>query len=131
MLSTGFGRVLVAVYAVFAIAATGRSSWQIYDRFDAAPLAFGLSGLAALVYIVATFALVTDRVGLAWFAISIELHGVVLIGAWSVLEQERFPEATVWSQFGSGYGYIPLILPVIGAIWLIRSTRAKDERPHR
>lgn len=128
MLAQGFGRVLVAVYAVFAIAATGRSVWQIYDRFGDAPLAFTLSAVAAVVYIVAVVALVTQRVGLAWSAIAFEFCGVVGVGTWSVLDPGRFPEATVWSEFGSGYGYVPLVLPLIGAWWL-RRNRGPGDRP--
>ena len=33
---------------------------------------------------------------------------------------ELFNEATVWSHFGQGYGYIPLILPFLGLFWLLR-----------
>ena len=40
--ASGIGRVLVAVYAVLAIAATGRSVFQIFDRFEEAPIAFSL-----------------------------------------------------------------------------------------
>jgi len=53
----GVGRVLVAVYAVLAIAATGRSVFQIIDRFHEAPVAFVLSAVAGVIYIVATIAL--------------------------------------------------------------------------
>ena len=36
----GFGRVLVTVYGVFALAATARSLVQIATRFDEAPVAY-------------------------------------------------------------------------------------------
>lgn len=120
VLAQGFGRVLVAVYAVFALAATGRSAWQIYDRFDQAPLAFGLSAVAAAVYLVAVVALVSGRVTLAWSAIAVEFVGVVGVGLWSFADPDRFGEPTVWSHFGSGYGYVPLVLPLVGAWWLRR-----------
>ena len=45
--SLGIGRVLVAVYGILALAATGRSVFQIIDRFSEAPLAFSLSALFA------------------------------------------------------------------------------------
>lgn len=121
MLTQGFGRLLVATYAVFAIAATGRSSYQIYDRFADAPLAFVLSAVAAVVYFIAVVALATGQVPIAWWAIAVEFAGVVGVGAWSILEPDRFPEATVWSHFGSGYGYVPLALPLLGAWWLWRN----------
>jgi drug/metabolite transporter (DMT)-like permease len=96
---SGIGRVLVAVYAVLALAATGRSFVQIVQRFDEAPLAYTLSALAAVVYIVATVALL--RPGrtwyrIAWATIVFEFAGVVLVGALSVLQPELFPDDTVW-----------------------------------
>ena len=53
----GFGRVLVAVYGLLALAATGRSVLQITEDFDRAPVAYFLSAFAAVIYIVATIGL--------------------------------------------------------------------------
>lgn len=120
----GFGRVLVVIYAIFAIAATSRSVIQIVSRFDEAPIAYSLSALAAVIYIVATVALArgdqTSRT-VAYVAIGIELAGVLLIGTASVLFPDAFPRASVWSTFGRGYLFIPLILPLVGLWWLRRS----------
>jgi hypothetical protein len=117
----------VAVYAVFAIAATGRATLQIVEYFHRAPVAYTLSALAALIYIVATVALARgDRtsVRVATVSCSIELAGVLVVGALSYVNTEAFPDKTVWSHFGSGYGYVPLVLPVIGLLWL-RSVRRR------
>lgn len=118
--ASGFGRVLVAVYAVFAFSATGRTVYQLATKASEAPLAFSLSAVAALVYVVATYALARRRRTLATWAIWFELVGVVVVGALSFAVPEWFPEATVWSHFGSGYGYIPLVLPFVGLWWLRR-----------
>jgi hypothetical protein len=113
--------VLVAIYAVFALAATARASVQLLTRFDEAPVAYLLSALAGLIYIVATITLArgtraSRRVALA--AIIIELVGVVLIGTLSVVDPAAFPRATVWSVYGIGYGFVPLVLPILGLAWL-------------
>ena len=50
----------------------------------------------------------------------VELVGVLAVGLASVLLPEEFADATVWSQFGRGYGYVPLVLPVIGLWWVLR-----------
>jgi hypothetical protein len=123
----GFGRLLVAVYGLLALAATGRSILQITEYFDRAPVPFLLSALAALIYLVATVGLARgDRasVRLATVALSVELAGVLVVGAWSLARPEAFPEKTVWSHFGSGYGYVPLLLPVVGLWWIRRTARA-------
>ena len=121
---SGPGRVLVAVYAVFALAATARAGVQIVTKFDQAPLAYLLSAVAAIVYIVATVALarsgpVARRV--AFVACSVELVGVLVIGTLSLAWPDAFPDETVWSGFGRGYGFVPLVLPVLGLLWLRRS----------
>jgi hypothetical protein len=36
---------------------------------------------------------------------------------------EDFPKATVWSGYGSGYGFVPLVLPLVGLWWLRRTSR--------
>jgi len=123
----GFGRVLVAVYGLFALAATSRSAVQLTTRFNEAPLAYLLSAFAGAVYIVATVSLarggVTSR-RLATVAISVELVGVLVVGAASELFRSAFPAATVWTGFGSGYGFVPLVLPLVGLWWLRHTQRS-------
>lgn len=116
----GPGRLIVAVYAVLALAATGRSTLQITEYFDRAPLAYLLSAVAAVIYLVATVALAKNWRRIALVACSIEFAGVLVVGLASYLAISAFPDKTVWSHFGSGYGYVPLVLPVIGLWWLRR-----------
>jgi cytochrome bd-type quinol oxidase subunit 2 len=123
---TGPGRVLIAVYAIFALSATARSAYQILTRFDHAPVAYLLSALAAVIYVIATVGLArggrTSR-RVAAVSITVELIGVLAIGAISLLEPEAFPDATVWSAFGRGYGFVPLVLPILGLLWLRHTAR--------
>jgi hypothetical protein len=120
---TGIGRVLVIVYAIMALAATGRSFVQIVQRFDEAPLAYTLSAVSAVVYIVATLALVfAGRRGwylVAWVAIVFELVGVLVVGTLSLAVPELFAHDSVWSWFGRGYVFVPLVLPFLGLWWLM------------
>ena len=119
---SGPGRMLIAVYGIFAVAATSRSAVQLATRFEQAPLAYVLSAFAAVVYVVATAALagvVSRRV--AYLACGVELVGVVVVGAASLVFADAFPDATVWSDFGGGYGFVPLVLPVLGLLWLRRT----------
>ena len=127
--SSGAGRVLVAVYAILAIAATGRSVFQIIDRFGEAPIAFSLSALAAVVYVIATVALALGWRRVALLTICFELAGVLVIGTLSILAPALLGldsldpfgrQATVWSAYGAGYLLVPLVLPVLGLLWLRR-----------
>lgn len=127
--AVGVGRALIAVYGVLALAATARSFVQIVGRFEQAPLAYTLSALSGVVYILATIALIGRGpvwYRIAWVAIGFELIGVLAIGAVSLARPELFPDATVWSQFGMGYLFVPLVLPVLGIWWLIH-TRPRPE----
>lgn len=120
---SGGRRVLVALYATFALAAGARAGVQLATRFDEAPLAYVLSALAAAVYLVATIALVRGGSGgwrTALVAMSVELVGVLVVGALSLADPGAFPDETVWSGFGRGYLYIPLVLPVLGLLVLRR-----------
>lgn len=119
----GPGRLLVAVYATFAIAASARAGYQLATRFAEAPVAYLLSAVAAAVYVLATVALLRDRRRVALLSIGFELVGVLGVGAWSLVDTGRFPDETVWSSFGAGYGYVPLVLPVLGLLWLRRTAR--------
>jgi len=120
----GPGRVLVAVYGLFALSASARAGVQIATKFHEAPVAYLLSALAAVIYIVATVALARNDRRLAIACCSVELLGVLTVGTVSLLDRSAFPDATVWSGYGSGYGFVPLVLPVLGLWWLRRTRRA-------
>ena len=120
--------MLISVYLVLAIAATFRSVYQIITKFDEAPLAYSLSALAGVVYIVATVALIKRRGvwrTVAWAALLFELCGVVVVGVLSITVPQLFGHPSVWSFFGSGYLFIPLVLPILGLLWLSRTGRVE------
>ena len=123
----GVSSVLIIVYGILALAATGRSFFQIATRFDTAPVAYLLSALSALVYIVATVSLIRRGAlwyRIAWATISFEFLGVLVVGLLSIVDPVLFPSDTVWSVFGRGYLFIPLVLPLFGMLWLSTGGRA-------
>jgi len=124
--SSGPGRLLVLVYGVFALSAGARAAVQIATKFDQAPEAYLLSAFAAVVYLFAAAGLAGSgprarRV--ATVAVLIELVGVLAVGTLSRLVPEEFPDATVWSGYGEGYGFVPLVLPLVGLWWLRYTAR--------
>jgi hypothetical protein len=126
---SGPGRLLIAVYAVFALAATARSGVQLATRLREAPLPYLLSAFAAVVYILATVCLArgnrTSRT-VATVSIVVELIGVLTVGTIGLVDPQAFPDATVWSGYGQGYGYVPAVLPVLGLWWLRRTASFGD-----
>jgi hypothetical protein len=131
--ATGPGRVLVAVYGIFALSATARAAVQIATRFSEAPLAYLLSAVAGVVYILATVGLASTRPWarpLAWTAVGFELTGVLVVGTLTVLDAGDFPDDTVWSFYGRGYGFVPLVLPLVG-LWWLRRTGGAGRAPAR
>ncbi|WP_448610747.1 hypothetical protein [Geodermatophilus sp. URMC 60] len=127
----GPGRVLVAVYGVFALAAGARAAVQLSTRFAEAPVAYLLSALAAAVYVVATVALARGGRRVALVAITVELVGVLVVGTLSLVDRAAFPDETVWSAYGRGYLFIPLVLPVVGLLYLRRAPRTQGPQPLR
>jgi len=117
--SLGVGRLLIAVYAIFAVSSLARASYQLATKFQDAPVAYSLSAVAAVIYIVATIALAKGTLQkLAIFAIAFELVGVITVGILSYTHPELFAHPSVWSKFGQGYGYVPFVLPILGLLWL-------------
>jgi hypothetical protein len=119
--------VLIVVYAIFALSATARSGVQILLHFEQAPLAYLLSLLAALTYIAVTIALIARGTGsrAVLGLVVLELAGVLVVGTLSLVAPSLFPEATVWSAYGIGYGFVPLLLPLIALIAGLRTRRAR------
>ncbi len=116
--------MLIFAYGVFAFAASGGSTYQLATQAGEAPFRYALSALAAAVYVAATLGLAREgelwkRV--AWAACGTELAGVLVVGTLSVLDGALFPDDTVWSAYGAGYGYLPLLLPFAGLAWLWRT----------
>ncbi|MEX1079404.1 MAG: hypothetical protein WED09_09890 [Homoserinimonas sp.] len=119
--AVGVGRLLIAVYGILALGATARSFVQIVERFDEAPLAYTLSAVSAIVYIAATVALIAPGRAwylVAWVTICFELTGVLVVGTLSITHPELFAHASVWSLFGAGYLFVPLVIPMLGLVWL-------------
>jgi len=126
----GPGRVLVAIYGLFALAAGARAGVQLAVQYSEAPLAYVLSAVAALIYLLATIGLARGgRAGrrLATVACSIELAGVLAVGTLSLIDPAAFPDATVWSVYGKGYGFVPAVLPVLGLLWLRHEAMLAEE----
>ncbi|MBD0740746.1 hypothetical protein BG418_00420 [Streptomyces sp. CBMA152] len=131
-LGSGPGRVLVWFYGVFTVAAASRSIVQMIQDFGKAPLAYVLSAVAAVVYAFITYSLVRGGEGFRRAALvccAAELVFVLTVGTWTLADKSAFPDATVWSDYGVGYLFIPVILPVLGMLWLRRNgTRAPEQQ---
>ena len=124
----GVGRLLISLYGILALASTVRAGYQLARKFDEAPLAYSLSAISAVVYVLATIALA--RRGATWHrialaTISFELLGVLTVGILSITHAELFNHSSVWSMFGMGYGFVPLILPIWGLLWLRKNRQAE------
>ncbi|MER7721316.1 hypothetical protein ABTX99_31080 [Streptomyces flaveolus] len=117
----GPGILLVWLYGVMVVGAVSRSAYQIATDFDRAPLAYTLSAVAGVVYGFITYTLVrggeTARRA-ARVCCAAELVGVLAVGTWTMAEPSVFPDATVWSDFGMGYVFIPVLLPLSALYWL-------------
>lgn len=127
-LIAGPGMLLVWLYGVMVVSAVSRSVVQISTQFDEAPLAYSLSAVAGVVYGFITYSLVrggeTARRA-AFVCCAAELVGVLTVGTWTLVDPSAFPDATVWSDYGMGYIFIPVLLPLSAMYWL-RKARAEQ-----
>ncbi|WP_217145392.1 hypothetical protein [Streptomyces sp. AC627_RSS907] len=123
----GPGILLVWLYGVMVVGAVSRSAYQVATEFDRAPLAYTLSAVAGVVYGFITYTLVrggeTARKA-ALVCCAAELVGVLTVGTWTLVEPSAFPDATVWSDYGMGYLFIPVLLPLSALFWLRRARTA-------
>jgi len=118
---TGPHQLLLALYAIFTLAAGARSGVQVLRDFDAAPAAYSLSVLAAITYALGWVAIrraAAGRLGFAAVMLWLELAGVLGVGTLSLARPAWFPDASVWSGYGVGYGFVPAVLPLLGLLWL-------------
>jgi hypothetical protein len=123
-LISGPGMLLVWFYGVMVVGAVSRSVYQIATDFGRAPLAYSLSALAGVVYAFITYSLVRggDRARrAALVCCAAELAGVLIVGTWTLADPSAFPESTVWSDYGMGYVFIPVLLPLTALYWLRRA----------
>ena len=124
-------RVLLWLYAVLVVSAGARSTVQLALHATRAPVAYSLSAVAAAVY--ATGFVLLRRAGSggpvrpAAVCAAVELAGVLTVGTLSLMRPASFPDPTVWSAYGSGYLWIPLLLPVATLVRL-RSWTAWEGR---
>ena len=123
-------RILVVAYTVLAVVAGARAAVQLATRADEAPLPYGLSAVAAAVYLILAVAL--RRPGrwrsVALVAATVELAGVLAVGLAEELSVTAWPDETVWSGFGAGYGWAPLVLPIAALVLLAPSRRGRHRR---
>ncbi len=127
-INSGFGRFLIFLYALFALSASSRGLVELATKHKA-PLSYALSALAGLVYIVGTVCLarstaLSRRIGIVSFAF--ELVALLAVGIWTLVDPSRFPEPTVWSDFGYEYAFVPLAMPIFGLYWLWKAPGSPD-----
>ncbi len=117
---TAVGGVLGVSYPVLAVSTGVRAIYQAVQRPDLGFLPVALSGLAAVIYLVAALAFFLRRrwawrLGVA--ALVFETVMTLAVGTLSTIWPDLIGR-TVWGHFGRDYGYFPLIQPLLGLAWL-------------
>lgn len=118
---------LVFFYGLWAVAAISRALYQYAVRRPPDLTPTHISLFVGALYVLIILGM-RRRSPAAWRAtlalLAVELLGVLVVGAVDVVWRP-FPYTTVWSGFGAGYLYMPLLLPAAGIWWMLRpATRA-------
>jgi len=125
----GSGRLLIAVYGVFALAASGRAVFELFTKFGQAPVSYALSALSAVIYIVIAITLADPRPAarrIAFVALWFELVGVLSVGTTGFFVSQLVNFHTFWWMYGAAYGCFPVALPLFGLYYLSRKPKATD-----
>lgn len=119
--------VLIVVYSILGLAAVGRASYQIIEKFSDAPVAYTVSAISAVLYVVIAVALWRRWETVALAGTSIELAGVLIVGTLGIVDSDLWPDETVWTGYGSGYGWIPVLLPLVALVFLLKGRQRRAE----
>jgi hypothetical protein len=122
----GSGRLLIAVYGVFALAASGRAVFELFTKFELAPLSYTLSAISAVIYLVIAVTLADPRQfarRIALVALWFELIGVLSVGTAGFFVAELGEYHTVWWMYGAAYACFPVALPIFGLYYLTRQRK--------
>ena len=118
--------VLIVVYSILGLAATGRATVQILEKFSEAPVAYTVSAISAAIYILVAVALWRGWHTVALVGTSIELVGVLTVGTLGYVDADLWPDETVWTGYGSGYGWVPVLLPLVALYFLLAGRRSGE-----
>lgn len=122
--------VLIVVYGLWAVAALGRAIYQYMFRHTSNLVPTHLSAVAGGFYLLIILGLRRQTPAM-WYVtialLSLELACVLAVGVIDAV-WHPFAYATVWSGFGAGYLFVPLILPIAGLWWMAQAeTRRRYE----
>lgn len=117
--------VLIVVYSILGLAAVGRASYQIIEKFSEAPVAYTVSALSAGLYVLIAVALWRRWETVALVGSSVELAGVLIVGTLGIVDSDLWPDETVWTGYGSGYGWVPVLLPLVALFFLLKGRQRR------
>lgn len=117
----GWGRILVVVFAAFGVAILGPALLALVRRPDEAPLLESFNVLGGLLYLLLSVSVAHNgrrMRNVGWMSLAALATMEVLIGALSLSPAYTGLEVSVWSDAGRSLGYLPLVLPVVAAVWM-------------
>jgi hypothetical protein len=120
--SRGASDVLGFFYGLWSFSALGRSSYKYLFKHPATFVPAHLSTFVGVLYIFIIVGLRKRTPRWWWITLGllvVELAGVLVVGKIDVIWRP-FPYATVWSNYGIGYFFMPLVLPFVGLWWMLR-----------
>lgn len=117
----GWSRILIGVYAVFGLVLTGPALVSLIRSPGHSSVVGALELTGGLLYLLLAVCLAHNgrRMRMiGWMALSALLTAALLIGLLTVTGTSPELGDSVWAVGGKPRGFLPLLLPVVAAVWM-------------
>lgn len=117
----GWSRILIGVYAVFGLVLTGPALVSLIRSPGHSSVVGALELTGGLLYLLLAVCLAHNgrRMRMiGWMTLSALLTAALLIGLLTVTGTSPELGDSVWAVGGKPRGFLPLLLPVVAAVWM-------------
>lgn len=122
--SWGLGRIVMVLFWLFGLLTAVPALVALIRATDTPIGPRLIAVLAGLVYLVIAVGITHNGRKMrfiAWAATTVALVGSLITGLFELGTDHAAAVTSAWSRFGADYWYVPLVLPLIGFVWLWRS----------
>lgn len=117
----GWGRLLVPLFGIFGIVVLGPALVTMVRCPTAAPVVGSFNIAAGLLYLLLAVCVAHNgrRMRMiGWMSLTSLLTGALIVGVLTLTGTAPLLSASIWADAGRAHGFLPLVLPVVAAVWM-------------